>query len=237
MNKKVSCICPTYNRIATNPKLLNETVQSFLLQNYDNKELIILNDNPLQTIIFDHPQVIVVNHNSRFPTLGDKYNYAINEISTGDYICCWEDDDISLPHRLLYSVKYIQNYSYFNPLGYWYTDNEKIYYDHPIGYTHNASIYTREAFNKVNGYQSISGPQDADMDNKLRLLKDTSPITLKDRRKDWFFIYRWNISNLHLSGFIDTQKVYDEYEETATKSMEYVIEPEWYSDYIQMTSI
>src|SRR5688500_5786576 len=113
---KVSCICPTYNRVAVNQTLLDEALHSFLVQSYPHRELIIINDCPDQEIVFDHPLVRVVNAPERFKTLGEKYNAAIR-MSDGDAICCWEDDDISLPDRIAKSVESLAGYEYFNPRG------------------------------------------------------------------------------------------------------------------------
>lgn len=93
---KISCFCPTYNR----PRLLEEALQCFLLQDYPaEKELIILNDAPGQKLAFNHPQVRVVNLPTRAPSQIDKYNYAVS-FCTGDILTPWDDDDIFLPNRL-----------------------------------------------------------------------------------------------------------------------------------------
>ena len=65
-NPLISCKCITYGR--TN--LLEEAVHSFLIQEYNGpKELIIVNDYPLQTLIFNHPEVKVINTDTTFPTI------------------------------------------------------------------------------------------------------------------------------------------------------------------------
>lgn len=49
----VSCLCPTYGRVA----LLEEAIYAFLQQDYPGpKELIVLNDYEQQTLFFDHPR-------------------------------------------------------------------------------------------------------------------------------------------------------------------------------------
>lgn len=92
---KVSCICPTFGR----SDFLQEAVYHFLSQSYPNKELIVINDNPNIQYVIPYKNVIVVNTNSIFPTLGEKRNYGI-AMATGKYIVPWDDDDIHLPERL-----------------------------------------------------------------------------------------------------------------------------------------
>ncbi len=231
-NNMVSCICPTYNRAATRKYLLEEAVEAFLRQTYPEKELLIINDHPDQTIVFEHPQVKVFNLKQRFATLGEKYNWGVRQ-SSGRWITTHEDDDISLPGRLEDGVKKIAGYSYYNPKGYWYLDSNGLHHLHPVGYAHNCSIYTRDAFEKVGGYPLVSGPQDAHMDGLLNSLKDTAPERAKGP-KDWFFIYRWGVSNLHLSGFGNTQQVYDEYAKSATAHGTFVLSPHWRTDYVRL---
>ena len=70
----ISCKCITYGRVET----LEESLESFLKQDYpaDKCELVIVNDYPLQTLRFDHPQVRIVNVNHTFTTIGAKENFA-----------------------------------------------------------------------------------------------------------------------------------------------------------------
>jgi glycosyltransferase involved in cell wall biosynthesis len=100
----ISCKCITYGRVST----LEESIESFLKQDYpaDKCELIIVNDYPLQTLVFDHPQVKIVNLVKGYDTIGEKENYA-TERCQGDIICQWDDDDIALPHHLKNVAKYM----------------------------------------------------------------------------------------------------------------------------------
>ena len=228
---KVSCICPTYDRAAVNQLLLDEAVHSFLVQSYPDRELIIINDCPGQTIVFDHPLVRVVNVPARFKTLGDKYNAAIR-MSRGDAICCWEDDDISLPDRILKCVESLAGYDYFNPLGYWLLDGGGLHHTHPIGYAHSCSIFTREAFERVGGYPETSGPQDAILDGLLRRHCRVSPRTLTRDFREWQYIYRWGISHFHLSSHGDgSQQAYDDYSRREKASGTFRLNPRWAVDY------
>ena len=229
---KVSCICPTYNRVISGKHLLEETLECFLRQDYENKELLILNDHPRQRIHFDHPQVRIFNFSERFPTLGGKYNYGIQN-ALGDYICTWEDDDISLPHRISKSIEHIKDAEYFNPKSYYFSCGDTFKYD-GAGYSHNCSMYSKKAWERVGGYPEVSGPQDAQMDGLLRT--QCSTIDGGIDMYTSFYIYRWGVSELHLSGYGNTQQVYDEYALKATSSGDFVLYPSWQKDYVKQVS-
>ena len=101
---EISCICPTYGR----PHLLEETIESFLRQDFTGtKELLILNDYDEQELVFDHPEVRIINTKERYKTLGEKYN-AMFEMAKGKYLTPFEDDDIFLPHRITHSYNILE---------------------------------------------------------------------------------------------------------------------------------
>ena len=64
----ISCKCITYGRV----NFLEESLYSFLNQDYPGKkELIIVNDYPLQTLVFEHPDVKIYNLDYTFNTIGE----------------------------------------------------------------------------------------------------------------------------------------------------------------------
>jgi glycosyltransferase involved in cell wall biosynthesis len=227
----VSCILLTFNRVAAKKHLIDEAVESFLRQTYTDAELVIVNDHPSQIIKFDHPRVKIFNWCNRACSLGEKYNDAIRA-TDGDLICTWEDDDLALPHRLEYSVNKLGGADYYNPLGYWFLSS-KLHHKFSRGYCHNCSIFTRKAFEEVGGYDLVTGNQDGLMDAKLR--RKNAVLGPIDPR-DWFYIYRFGVSDLHLSGQGDPQKSYEKYAEHATRSGTFILNPHWRIDYSRMVS-
>lgn len=201
----VSCICPTYGRFPTHGHLLSDAVACFLWQDYPAKELVVFNDSREQTLVCELPGVRVVNMPTRYATLGEKYNAAI-KAARGDIILPWEDDDVSLPHRISQAVERLKGHAYFNPRRSWYW-HDKLHSDHQHGVCHNASAYTREAWEKVGGYPAVSGSQDATMDSRLRALGRTAP-PLTDDFREWSYVYRWGMQPYHLSGSGDCESFY-----------------------------
>jgi glycosyltransferase involved in cell wall biosynthesis len=228
---RISCICPTFNRVVARPELLAEAVESFARQTYPNRELLILNDHPGQEIVCTTPGVRVVNHPVRFASLGEKYNAAV-EMASGSILVPWEDDDVSLPHRLADSVVILRRFAYFNPRGSWYLTGGKLHKDHLQGVNHNASAFTREAWKAAGGYPH-DNKQDAGMDSRLRAQPGAWTGTLKDPRA-WSYIYRWGVSDCHLSGSSDTARAWADYGARATTTGRFVVEPRWRADYAAM---
>src|SRR5207248_7600475 len=108
-------------------ELLEEAIQSFLLQEYPGeKELIVLNDFDQQRLVFDHPEVRILNVPRRFRTLGEKYNAAV-ALAAHDLLFVWEDDDIYLPHRLAFSVaRFDPRKGFFKPGRAWFWNDGRL---------------------------------------------------------------------------------------------------------------
>jgi glycosyltransferase involved in cell wall biosynthesis len=232
----VSCICPTYNRPPRYQHLLEEAIASFLRQDYPNKELIVLNDCPGQELICDEPGVRVVNVAERYPSIGDKQNAAVG-LARGELIAPWDDDDISLPWRLSLSVERLGDGDYFNPRCYWFLDNEGLHVDHPVGYAHNASLFRRAAFEGVGGYPSKSLGADAALDAAFSGIAQGVDPRRGDkelRRSEWFYIYRWGVSPVHMSGS-GVEDFYGEVGKQPVVEGRFQLSPHWRRDYVAET--
>jgi glycosyltransferase involved in cell wall biosynthesis len=228
----VSCICLTYNRPPHFLHLVEEAIESFLRQTYPRRELIVFNDCAEQELVCNAPGVKIVNSPERIPALGDKHNAAIQQ-SSGDLIAPWDDDDISLPWRLTLSVERLGSADYFNPRAYWFLDASGYHFDHPVGYAHTASIFTRAAFEAVGGYPSVKHGQDGLLDGVLRQRQhvvDPERGAARLSRGEWFYVYRWGVSPVHLSSNVDP----DFYTEIGARPVEpgqFLLRPHWRRDY------
>lgn len=229
----VSALCPTFGRFPRLGHLLEEAVECFVRQDFLNRELLILNDNPRQTLACDLPRVRVINWPERIPTLGGKYNALVAQ-AQGDMLVPWEDDDLSLPWRLSQAVRALgDGFGYWNPQRTWFWDSRGLHWTHTHGYCHNAGAYTRAAWAQVGGYPAISGSQDAAMDG---LLKQRVPVApgLTDDPSAWSYIYRWGVSDFHLSAYPDMEKAYRDHA-SAGGVGHFVIRPRWRHDYLAAT--
>lgn len=181
----VSCVMPTYGR----PEYLHESLKFFLSQDYKNKELLIVNDCPGQTIVGDYPQVRIINCKKRFSSLGEKRNFAIQE-AEGDWIAIWDDDDIYLPWRLTFTMQEIKEFQtpLYRPEDYWAYWGETVLHTNqctPEWISHPLVIINKDLWKAVGGYPPISLTEDSALFKKVQeyLKVDwlTYPLNLNDR--------------------------------------------------------
>ncbi len=230
---KVSCLCPTYNRAPHNLRLVEEAIESFLRQDYPNKELLVLNDTPGQTLCFDHPEVRMVNTPFRCSTLGAKRNLMAS-MASGELICVWDDDDISLPWRLSKSVELLGDAEYYNAGRYWYLERGNLHHDHVCGTSYFTSIYRKTTYQELGGTPDLSLGEDQAMDAKLRTRKvaEQPPLPLEE----WYYVYRWGVSPVHLSGVVgDTY--YAALGKLPIVEGEFQLNPHWERDYVALTRL
>ncbi|MCB0179657.1 MAG: glycosyltransferase [Anaerolineae bacterium] len=196
----VSCICPTYGRVA----LLEEAIYCFLQQDYPGpKELIVLNDYMAQTLIFDHPEVRVINLPQRFRTMGEKRNAGV-AMASHDLLFPWDDDDIYLPHRLSYSVaKFEVQKGFFKPGRGWFWTNGHL--DGPVeNRFHTSSCWSRNRFDAVRGYGAAGSGEDMVFEQRLERQFPGSTRVDDIQPEAIYYIYRWSgTGSYHLSQFGD----------------------------------
>lgn len=242
MPPAISCMALTYGR----PHLLEEAIQSFLLQDYEGqKELIVLNDLPDQTLIFNHPEVKVINVAKRFKTIGEKRNAAA-ALCTHDILGVWDEDDIYLKHRLSYSIKMKGNKRYFKPT--------KAFFLHPAGnltgphknwFCCNA-LWDRGLFNESGMYSPMNSGQDADLERKMYKILGENINFDEINIKDIYYLYRWRGNSYHLSNFGPDKKneptgceKVDEFIKNLIKKNEIktgnvMLNPHWKIDYTEL---
>jgi glycosyltransferase involved in cell wall biosynthesis len=232
---KASCILLTYNRPPEHQVLIEEAIHSFILQDYPEKELLVLNDCPGQHLECDAPGVIVINVPRRFRSLGEKRNAAI-ALTDGLALLPWDDDDIMLPWRISMSVRRLAGADYFNPRQYWLMNPIKLHRTHPRSLAHNCSIFTRSAFDRVGGYPHANIGEDADFD---RALRRTAGVTVASgpelEASDWYYVYRWGVGAAHLSARGHDEGHYEEIGRRPIQPGHYLLRPHWEQDYTALT--
>lgn len=105
MAKTAAFYCTTFRR----PGLLQDAVACFLAQEWEGRKvLVVINDEPMQELVFDHPDVRIVNRRERLP-LAAKRNIAISECMEfkPDYLFPMDDDDLFAPDRISTSVEHM----------------------------------------------------------------------------------------------------------------------------------
>jgi hypothetical protein len=182
---KVSCFCCTYGR----PHLLEEAIESFLRQDYQGeKELVILNDFAGHTLVFEHPEVTIINLTERIMPLGRKFNLA-GRYCLGDILMPWEDDDIYLPWRLSLSVALMQDGLFHTNQAWIENESHLLSYSENL-YQCNLAI-AKPVWDKVGGYleEDVSA-----IDLALYRALGGHKISQQLERNQLFYIYRWQSS-------------------------------------------
>ena len=103
----VSVICPTYKRHRYIPFL----IEQYQKQTYpkDKMELIIFDDTPIAyPFEIKDTSIKYFHDNSKHFEIWEKRN-KLNELSSGDIIVCFDDDDFQLNSRVQYSVDSLVN--------------------------------------------------------------------------------------------------------------------------------
>lgn len=233
-----SCICLTYRR----PELLEESVESFLRQTYKGKkELIILNDEPEQTLEIDHPEIKIYNYKERFSSIGEKRDEAIN-LSNNEYLFPWDDDDIMLPNRIEYSLDKIESlgvdryklsacYSLSN------RGSHIIPHINFHGGLYGCSVFSRKLFKAAGGHPKINTGEDSGFEQRCHSLpefKIANDCSLKEI-DDVYYIYRWGGEQYHVSAYGNEEvlglinRLTNDF-----KKGKITINPKWKHDYVFM---
>jgi glycosyltransferase involved in cell wall biosynthesis len=127
-NPLVSIIIPTFRRA----NYLERAIRSALSQTYRNIEVIVVNDNNLETEDFNYVQTITESLcDTRVKVISNDGNrgggFARNngfKNSNGDFIAFLDDDDQYYPRKIEAQVNYLKSYSEYHAC---YTGNEYKY--------------------------------------------------------------------------------------------------------------
>lgn len=187
----VSCVCPTFGKV----KHLNEAVQSFLIQTYPNKELIIFNNYDSIDIVYDHPQVKVINYKDKITGNTAECRNLGNQYASGEYIMTWDDDDIYLKDRISNLMNKMINNPHTGYLSRAYYSEGNIILKELDTFMSN-SLIARE-------YLLANPYKDGDADDQYMTSKLFREDTLYiDRTIPIQYIYRWATDTYHISGAV-----------------------------------
>jgi cellulose synthase/poly-beta-1,6-N-acetylglucosamine synthase-like glycosyltransferase len=236
----VSCLMPSFNRYPTYGHLVEEAAESFLQQDYPEKELLVCNDTPGQELISQDSRIRVFNLPQRLPHLTDKIQFLIEQ-ACGDLLCRWDDDDISLPWRLSLSVSRLGERLEWRADNYWYypIGSQPIEVRRP-GNTHTMALWRREVLTIIGGYPAArSGGEDQDFNAAVEQagLSANGEVLPPS---EIFYFYRWGVSPHHLSGAgggpTRIQQHYERIGASSIVSSAFEIRPHWRQDYARLAA-
>jgi hypothetical protein len=239
----ISCMCLTFGRPQ---RILEEAVYSFLNQDYAGpKELLILNDFAQQTIVFEHPQVTVVNLSERFGSVGEKRNAAA-ALCRHDLLAVWDDDDIYLPHRLSFSVSHYHPQRRFFKATRAFVLNDGVLSGPSTKQYHAAGMWHRSLFDEVGGYRHMGSGEDTDIEIRFKKVIGRGMNYGLIEPCEIYYLYRWHgTQSYHLSGFgrdepghSGNDKVLEyvlrQLDQGAIPSGRIVLRPQWTVDYSRL---
>ena len=218
----ISVLTLTYQRHF----LLEEAIQSFLLQNYKNGEMVIVNDSPNTKYSFEHPQVKIFNLNERFSSVSKKLEWGFKQCKN-EFIYRLDDDDLLGPDGLQITENFIlknPGYEVYRPKKHYmfiHNNFEKI-----GGNVNNGNVYTKKYIDRIIFPDKSFGEDfDITFKNNSKVYEDDGKPTM---------IYRWGMNTYHVSGLGDTPtekmyKVIDEMTKNNTGNFE--LKPHFSSDY------
>lgn len=154
---KISCLCPTFRR----PKVVANAVACFLMQDFDDSELIVLDDEGDFIPGEIAGRVKIVSFPFRFRTLPEKFN-ACAGLGSGDaeFLIVWEDDDIYFPPHISNHVAVLSETADISVTGKLYDEkgdggNIRVR-DNNISF-HSGWGYRRDFFDLIDGYKITKG--------------------------------------------------------------------------------
>jgi hypothetical protein len=143
------------------------------------------------------------------------------------------------------SVERLGDADYFNPRCYWFLGDGGFEVDHSVGNGAHVSLFRRAAFEGVGGYPSRTLGEDAALDAAFsRLAHGVDPLRGDKEltRSEWFYIYRFGVSPVHVSSLVlapdgdpNGEDFYREMGKLPVVEAPFHLSPHWRRDYVRET--
>lgn len=188
-NNFISVLTLTYKR----KELLEEAIMSFLMQDYANSEMVIVNDDPDVTYVFNHPKVVVINLKERFKTIAEKFEYAYRNCR-GEFIYRLDDDDLLMPNALRKTsidINLNPGFDIYRGNGlYFFSDNK---FEKKCSNVNNGNVFSVSYLNRISFAPKNIG-EDVDM------VFNQGANIFNSKQGNPTMIYRWGMSTYHVSS-------------------------------------
>jgi glycosyltransferase involved in cell wall biosynthesis len=164
--------------------------------------LVIVNDLASQTLVFEHPRVVIHNLPYRFSSLGEKLNAGVG-LARYDLIAPWLDDDIYLPHRLQYSIDRLDpRTGFFKARSAFFWNNGRLQSIERNAF-HGGSLWTRDLFVAARGYPHHTDGVDQAIERAFARAKLDSGVGTAIPPRDNYYIYRWSGTGSYHTSVIE----------------------------------
>lgn len=220
----ISVITLTYKR----KNLLEEAVESFLRQDVDDCEMIVINDCEDVTYEFTNEKnVRVINVKERFPSVLDKLMYGFS-IAKYDNMYRLDDDDLLSDLSLVKSIEAIKEnpgYDIYRSKGHHYFLNNT--YQGDSGNVNNGNIYTKKYIKTIKEW-----PQNSFGEDYWITFSNNAKIHEYEHSS---MIYRWGMDTYHLSGMTDKtqEEMYNWVDRDTIETGFHTLKPKFYNNYYQ----
>jgi len=195
-NSLVSCLTATRGRFS----VLRDAVACFIAQDYQNKEMIILNNHPTP-IVCNLPGVRVYNE-PKYPTLGH-CRVRLLELATGELVRTWDDDDLYLPWCISQGVEHLGTNAAWKPRYLWHSRKNRIYeYGDNV---YEAAWTLRTEVARKFGYRLSGGDEHQPQSEGLQNL-----MKIEDIGWAMPYVYRWDSGLWRISGTLNNGKTIEE---------------------------
>ena len=193
-DKKCLVAVPTFRR----PHFLPRILACFNRLKYENKKMVIINDDPETRYFYDDPKVDIINIDKHIPLSVKRNMFPSWEF---DIMFPLDDDDLFLPDRI---NNHLSQYNedpelelYRNNLNYLITDSRIIIPNTGSGF-HNCS-YTRAGFFKSGGYTGFQQSNLDDISFSDNMSKNCK-VKVDKNFKLIDYVYDFNGHRYHNSG-------------------------------------
>lgn len=217
----ISVVTLTYKR----HHLLEEAIQSFLLQGREDCEMLIVNDAiDVSYHIPNHDNVRIINTGYRFDCILDKLFFGFSKAKY-NYLYRLDDDDLLSKDALNKATQAISdnpNYDVYRSHKHHYFENNQ--YIKTVGNVNNGNIYTKDYISRVpSKFMSIA-------EDLYLTFENNASIYTMDYTT---MIYRWGMGTYHISGIgnHDTDVVYSTVDRLTYENGDILLNPHFEEDY------
>jgi hypothetical protein len=184
----------TYGRTS----VLEESIYSFINQKYEGvKEMIIVNDYPEQTLIYDHPEITIINLDYSFSTIGEKDNFTTSQCKY-DTIAVWDDDDIALPNHLTNINKFFPGFDLLHWNNAAFINFQELESLTNVG--NSGIVYTKQIWNDAGGYKLENTGHDMTFTQYIKHVMKCKVINAHPPDDEVSWMYLWGGRSYHMSG-------------------------------------
>lgn len=183
----ISVLTMTYQR----HHILEEAIQSFLSNNIEDCEMVIINDCPDVQYIFEHPNIRVINCPERFNSIGKKLQWGFEQCR-GEFIYRLDDDDLLTSWAMDLVREQVKNEGdIFRCKGAYFFQNNT-YFD-LMDNINNGNCYSKRFI------EGIEFPDVSIIEDHILTFKSGGRI-FTDNSDRFTMIYRWGQQTYHISA-------------------------------------